>query len=394
MAQEKVLEYQLQAEIPLAFMRYLETRTDERVLEVVLVYNGVDRFDTVIEPTGMKTDPNIVTIDYNHKRVNTGAYLRNVRIEDNYKLEDGTTLEKALVGDIHIPKDSEMFFMDREGQKRSNGNLYEAVTKGQVRSVSVEFRPYKGKQITDTKTGITTYKEWDLLRLSLLDITPGQPYSGIKITRSLINNNNIMLDNIKQALEQGEITKEELRALVEDQNQEVETSQVIETPPVVEEILDNEQEKTEVPNEEERGIEIEVNDNPLAVDEELEPNPDTNQDGDISDEEMRSYYSNLKRIYSDPKMISDKMDEAMRMCGELKKRMDEMTAPKSEEDGVDVETQRERALNLDLDGIPEKKEESEQGSFRQLGEEDKPLDEEALREQELVRAYQKKHYNI
>jgi len=184
--------YTAQAEIPLVFVRYLEGRTNERVLEVVLVYSGVDRFDTIIEPRGMKTDPKVVVVDYNHKGVSTGAYLRNVRVEKNYKIENGEVLEEALVGEIHVPQDAEMFYHTREGEKKSNGNLHEAVTKGQVQSVSVEFRPYKGKQRTDIKTGITTFEEWDLIRLSLLDVAPGQPYSGIKITRSLIIDNNNM----------------------------------------------------------------------------------------------------------------------------------------------------------------------------------------------------------
>ena len=338
MTENKVLtqEYQVTAEIPLAFMRYLETRSDERVLEVVLVYNGVDRFDTIIEPTGMKTDPSVVTVDYNHCGVNTGAYLRNTRVETNYKLEDGTVLEQALVGDIHIPKDSEMFFMDKDGQKRSNGNLFEAVTKGQVRSVSVEFRPYQGKQITDTKSGITTYKEWDLLRLSLLDVTPGQPYSSIKITRSLINNNNMqtIIENIKTALTAGEISKEELRALLEP----------TETTPKSED-------EDGIPGQRDITIEPASAVAPAADSEETPPNADVNEDGEITDEEARSYIKEIKRMYSDPKMIQEKMGDLERMCGDLTTRMDGLTI--KDEDPEEVEAQRIRALNKDLNNVPD-----------------------------------------
>jgi hypothetical protein len=206
-------QYRVTAEIPIAFIRYLATRTDERILEVVLVYNGVDRWDTIIDPEGMRTAHSVVTVDYNHNDFDTGAYLRNTRIAENYELEDGTVLDKVLIGDIHIPKDSEMFHRNRNGEKVTAGNLHAAVTKGQVRSVSVEFKPYKGKQITDIKTGVTTFREWDLLRLSLLDVTPGQPYSGIKIVRSIINNPN-MLEQIKQALAEGKITEDELKSLI------------------------------------------------------------------------------------------------------------------------------------------------------------------------------------
>jgi hypothetical protein len=378
MTTEKQLEYQVQAEIPLAFMRYLETRTDERVLEVVLVYNGVDRFDTVIEPEGMRTDPNVVTVDYNHKGVNTGAYLRNVRVASNYKLDDGTVLEQALVGNIHIPKDSEMFFMDKEGQKRSNGNLFEAVTKGQVRSVSVEFRPYQGKQITDTKTGITTFREWDLIRLSLLDVTPGQPYSGIKITRSLINNQNNMenenqatenvaktidLEAVRSAVEAGTVTVEELATLTQDRDITVELEN--ETPPT----------ESETP---------------------VEPEADKNGDGEISEEEMRSYIKEIKRAFGDnPNMVNEKVAELERMYGELKQRMDETTNKPAEptEDQLDeAEAQRIRALNLS--NIPEKKSEQAGDGQRSLGEADgkEGVEEDVkAKEQEIALKNYRKH---
>lgn len=342
-------EYQVQAEIPLAFMRYLEKRTDERVLEVVLVYNGVDRFDTVIDPEGMRSDPNIVTVDYNHKQVNTGAYLRNVRIEDNYILEDGTTLERVLVGNVHIPKDSEMFYMTREGEKKSNGNLYEAVTKGQVRSVSVEFKPYKGKQITDTKTGITTFREWDLIRLSLLDVTPGQPYSGYKLIRSLINNNmSITIENIKLALDNGELQVEDVRALTAETS--VENRDI-----TIEKNTAEEQPTTPT-------------DKPTAPTE-----ADTNGDGEISDEEQRTYIKELKRAYPNPQELKskiDKIDELERMCGDISTKMSDISHATSQRelDEEEIEAQRIRALNKNLASIPDKVETRSSEKTSQLGE--------------------------
>jgi hypothetical protein len=178
------------ADIPVSFIRFLQQRTDERVLEIVVVYEGVDRWDTVIKPDGMRTDPKVVIVDYNHKGAATGAYVKNFRVVENYQLEDGTVLQKALIADLHVPKDAQMFYFD-SGIKKSNGNLYEAVNKGQVPAVSVEFKPYKGKQTTDIKTGITTFHEWDLICVSMLDIAPGQPYSGYKIVRSIKNNMNL-----------------------------------------------------------------------------------------------------------------------------------------------------------------------------------------------------------
>lgn len=178
-------------QIPLSFIRFFEKRGDERVLEVVIVYEGVDRWDTVIKPEGMRTDPKVVIVDYNHKGIATGAYVCNFRVIDEYNLSDGTILKRALIADLHIPRDAEMFYLEANGAKKSNGNLYDAVSKGQLPSVSVEFKPYKGRQTTDTRTGITTYHEWDLIYLSLLDKAPGQPYSGYKIIRSIKKNMNL-----------------------------------------------------------------------------------------------------------------------------------------------------------------------------------------------------------
>lgn len=195
----------LRTEIPKAFWRFIEEQ-DKRIIEVVLVFNGVDRFDTIIEPDGLRTDPSTVTIDYNHKRVNTGAYLTNLRTIENYEVEgvngQKQILKKALVGEIHIPKTAQLYFFDKDGNKRTNGSAYEAVSNGEIRSVSVDFRPVR--QSTNTKTGITTYKTWDLLSLSLLDVTPGQPYSGIKILRYLDttpqknNSNNVNLTTMSK----------------------------------------------------------------------------------------------------------------------------------------------------------------------------------------------------
>jgi hypothetical protein len=422
MTKESVLEkqYQVQAEIPLAFMRFLETRTDERVLEVVLVYNGVDRFDTVIEPTGMRTDPNVVTVDYNHKGVNTGAYLRNVRIEENYKIENGETLERALVGDIHIPKDSEMFYTTREGEKKSNGNLYEAVTKGQVRSVSVEFKPYLGKQITDTKTGITTFREWDLLRLSLLDVTPGQPYSGIKITRSLIQTNqpnmqrslnNLVKKDGKIAVITKEVETEENNTKttvatltyldgttedvtwqegedLEDENMPFEWVDVGEyvLSQIAKTTTSTEQATTDTTQRSESKIEIKVGE-PTGEGtdtapkegegEETPPAPaeaDQNGDGELSDSEVRSYIKELKRSYDSPAMISEKLGELERSFGEINERMNSMiTAGQTKTETDKSEAEMQRHYETTLSDIPNEAESQVSGDMkRQLDPAEKP----------------------
>lgn len=200
-----------QAEIGMSFIRFLQERADERVLEVVLVYNGVDRWDTIIDPTGMRTDTKVVTIDHNHNGVDTGAYLTNIRVVKDYVLEDGTVLEEALIGDVHVPKKAELFYYDGK-RKLSNGNFAQAIADGHIKSFSVEFKPYKGRQITDIKTGIVTFKEWDLIRLSALDVSPGQPYSGYKVIRKLVRT---MPQLIHEAI-QNKLSETDANATVEN----------------------------------------------------------------------------------------------------------------------------------------------------------------------------------
>jgi len=365
MTKEKVLNNivleSATADIPLVFLRYLESRTNERVLEVVLVYDGVDRFDTVIEPRGMKTDPSIVIVDYNHKRVSTGAFLRNVRVETNYKIQNGDVLKEALVGDIHIPEDSEMFYHNREGEKKTNGNLFEAVSKGQIQSVSVEFRPYKGKQKFDTRTGITTYQEWDLISLSLLDVAPGQPYSGIKITRSIINQNRMSIDEIKKAIANGEINMEDLKSLLSMESE----------------------------SEDENENEI-IKDTPPAE----TPEADQNGDGEISDEEMRSYVKEVKRAFGDnPAMVNERIDELKRQIEVIANPMSKEEPPaetppvetkrsqEEEKSDEDKELERLRSLNSiqNLENIPEVKESKVVNVARQFGDEEEMSKEENKR---------------
>lgn len=328
-------QYQIQAEIPLSFIRFFEGRVDERVLEVVLVYNGVDRFDTVIEPDGMKTDPKTVTVDYNHRGVATGAYLTDVRVVNNYELEDGQVLERALIGNIHIPKDSEMFYFDKSGAKRSNGNLYDTVSKGQIQSVSVEFKPYKNKQATDTKTGITTFREWDLLKLSLLDVTPGQPYSGIKIIRSLMQDNEttqtkLSLDAIKLAIENGDLKPEDVMALCEPARAETEI-----------EITSEGENKPE--GEGEKAPETASEETPAPADEEKP-----------KEEETKPAEDNSREVITSLSERMDKMQETLdRLCGSLEKQ-----TQRSAED-LEIQTKIDelniRKIENMLETAPEKK---------------------------------------
>lgn len=331
----------IQAEVPVAFLRYLETRTEERVLEAVLVYSGLDRWDTIIDPEGMSTDPSIVTIDYNHKGVDTGAYLKNTRVVKNYELSDGTVLEKALIGNIHIPKDAEMFYHDKDGAKRSNGNLYEAVTKGQVKSVSVEFKPYLDKTeevILENGKTIVRYKKWDLLRLSVLDVTPGQPYSGIKIIR-MSNQENINNNTVAP--------------------EEIETKATA---------VDVEESKEETINPEEESLEREIS---LEIESEEEnPDKETPKEEEEPTEDTRA--SEIEELRS----VITKLEERIAMLESYNKDRNEKRSEEeqpeskdeqpSEEEAEEAEAEQVRNLKPQVDDLPEKVEENLGSAVRQL----------------------------
>lgn len=199
-------------DIPLGFEIYFRGKQkgwvrngDELTRDVVIVYNGVDRWNTIIDPKGLRTDTSTVTVDYNHNRLHTGAYLDNFRVESQLEVPgvDGEpiVLNDVLIATMHIPKTAQMYYLEGR-RKRSNGSLYEAALRGELPAVSVDFKPVPWKdqksgkvmagEITDTKTGIVTYRYWDLSNVSLLDITPGQQFSGfVRMLR--INNVTAML---------------------------------------------------------------------------------------------------------------------------------------------------------------------------------------------------------
>lgn len=195
----------VQLQIPINFTRRIDT-AEEKVLEVVIVSDVVDRYDTIIKPEGMRTDPGVIVIAYNHRGVSTGAYLTNTRVIDDYEVEgiNGSTEKiRALVGEIRVPKTAEMFYFDQDGRKRSNGNLFEAVEAGHIRSVSINFRPVK--QSTDTRTGVTTYLTYDVVEISVLDVAPGQQYSGVKVIRGFLNESDRFEPTVEKRDNTGEI---------------------------------------------------------------------------------------------------------------------------------------------------------------------------------------------
>lgn len=226
----------------------LDDNTYELQREVVLVYNGIDRYDTIIEPRGMNTNPTTVTNDYNHNNVNTGAYFTDLEVKKDIEVQgigdEKVMLDEALTAIYHIPEFAELRYKVRgvneqgisyyTGAVASNGSLYEMAERDEIKAVSVGFRPVSVKNhITgeieagerlDKNTGITTYLHWDLINVSVLDTTPGQPFSGF--VRKLNIENNIMEN------------KEEVK-------KEVETTETVETTKVVETTEEVKTESTE-----------------------------------------------------------------------------------------------------------------------------------------------------
>jgi hypothetical protein len=167
------------SDLPIVFSRALG---DKRVVTVVLVSDKTDRFNTIINPGGCITDYRNVTVDFNHQGIESGAELKNKRIEA-VTLDDGSKV-RALVGDIYIYPTTRLAARDKNGREYEVMNAIEAIDNKWIKSVSVDFLPYK--QSTNTRTGVTTFTEWGLTCLSLLNIVPGQEDSFIiNITRKL-----------------------------------------------------------------------------------------------------------------------------------------------------------------------------------------------------------------
>lgn len=395
----------------------------EAVFEVVLVSNEWDRYNTKILPNGFVGLPSTTEVRYNHGGVDTGAYLENLREVENYQTGEiingqERILEWALVGEMHVPKTAEQRYRSKDGQVHSNGSLLEAMVTGKSKKVSVGFIPveahvYENDKITiydcrnlkqaqevreKEKQGVKiVYTKWDMPELSVLDTTSGQATSLVKQIRSLINNN---MSNNKRYLNTlvkyqdkfGVITKE-----IEEGDTIIQTITYLdssgedtvtfnkneddyEDKPVYAEVgeyLLSITKPTATISPESRDINIEKDPSKPSEntqgnnegDPKSDPEADTNKDGEISDEEMRSYIKEIKRSYNSPAMIKEKMDSLERMCGDLGKRMDDMVsaATQRKSDEEEIEAQRIRALNQNLAEIPDKIETRSSEKSSQLG---------------------------
>jgi hypothetical protein len=289
-----------------------------------------DHFTTFFEVDGLLTDVRKTNFDFRHNGLSTGAEGLKSYVVDDYPIEiDNKVLKvKARMLEVKVYTDSMLRIIDNSGKTVEDGNLLEALENGRIKTWSIEFRPVS--QGT-TRSGVTIYRTYHTPRISFLDVTQGIPDASIDGLRAFnvekINNMSITLENIKTALESGELNKDELRSLIEPA--------------------------------EKLGREINIEKGQEPSSEETPPDTneaDTNNDGDISDEEMRSYITKLKRAYSDPDEVKNKIDELERMFGEMKAKVDSKESEETQRkiDEEEKDAQRIRALNDNLKNAPEK----------------------------------------
>ena len=298
-----------------------------------------DHFKTLWSVKGMLTDVRVVNFDFRHNGINTGAKGERSWVIDDYEvhIDDKILKVPARMLSVRVYEDNYLYVKGNNGETLQDGNLLEAIENGRVFSWSVEFVPVRQAR---TESGLIEFLSYHTPNIAFLDITQGIPDAGNFTLRSFeqitpINNNmQITIDDIQTALTAGEISKEELRALLEP----------TETTPKSED-------EDGIPGQRDITIEPASAVAPVADSEPTAPEADANEDGEITDEEARSYIKEIKRMYSDPKMIQDKMGDLERMCGDLTTRMDGLTI--KDEDPEEVEAQRIRALNKTLSNVPD-----------------------------------------
>jgi hypothetical protein len=323
------------AEVPLAFARYLENREqDEKILEIVIVYNGVDRYDTIIEPTGMRTSASVVPSDLNHSGVHSGAYFKQeeFRVEKNYVTVDGNVLEEALIGKLHVPKGADLKYKDNNGVIRSAGNFYEEIEKAQrgeatqILAFSVTFRPVKQK--TNIRTGITTFTEWDLLSVSPLNTIPGQQHSSYKIIRGFINQENQFMERSLYYPEAGEyVVNEETQAIYKIKQVSSQDTETVDTKNIILE---------KIRGDGEQSIAFTVNTNDeiegycnitlkMLADIIFEQPINTNQSMSTTPtEEARNLADKENNLEIDVKVNTTNLDEALEKAEKLKRTLEEI----------------------------------------------------------------------
>ena len=340
-----------------------------------------DEFTTFWNVRGLLSDVTNVCFDFRHNNISTGAKGLRSWVVDDYEiqLDDKILKVPARMIQIKVYEDSRIRLKGKNGETIDDGSLLESLENGRIFTLSVQFSPKT--QSTSRKSGLTVFESYYTPYISFLDVAQGVPDAGKLTLRSflneekIINQNRMLIDEIKKAIANGEITTEDLKSLLsmESESEDENENEIIkDTPP------------TETPE------------------------PDQNGDGEISDEEMRSYVKDLKRAFGDnPAMVNDKIEEIKRQIEVISNPMKKEEAPaenteakppievtrsqEEEKSDEDKEIERLRSLNLiqNLENIPEVKESKVVNVARQFGDEEEGVKEEN-KEVEVKLTYKEK----
>jgi len=348
-----------------------------------------DHFKTLWSVKGMLTDVRVVKFDFRHNGINTGAKGERSWVIDDYEvhIDDKVLKVPARMLSVRVYEDNYLYVKGNNGETLQDGNLLEAIENGRVFSWSVEFIPVRQAR---TESGLVEFLSYHTPNIAFLDITQGIPDAGNFTMRSfeqiiLDNNNNMQTTNTRGlndlvtkdgrfAVVSKELEEESLTTVTLTYADDGSTEELSYTygdgselpfkwasigayiltqikPKAPTETTPKSEDEDGIPGQRDITIEPASAVAPAADSEETPPNADANEDGEITDEEARSYIKEIKRMYSDPKMIQEKMGDLERMCGDLTTRMDGLTI--KDEDPEEVEAQRIRALNANLSNVPE-----------------------------------------
>jgi hypothetical protein len=334
-----------------------------------------DHFTTLWEVDGFLTDVRKINFDFRHNGISTGAIGERSWKVDDYEIQIDDKILKvpARMLAVRVYEDNQIRIKGKNGETIEDGSLLTNIENGRVFTWSVEFKPVR--QMT-TRSGLTLFKTYHTPRISFLDVTQGIPDAGGFTLRSylednLINNQtnqpNMSLEQLQQALASGEITQEHLRSLLE--TEETKTPETDSATP--------ESQRSESKIEIKVGEAESESETPVGGEGET-PTPeeaDANKDGEISDEEMRSYIKEVKRAFGDkPGMINEKVAELERSFGEINERMNSMiTAGQTKTETDKSEAEMQRHYEATLSDIPNEAESQVSGDMkRQLDPAEKP----------------------
>ena len=185
----------LRSDLFLRLLDYQE-KEEKKVITVAIVSEREDSYRTIITPDGCLSPMESVPVDYNHNFISTGAWLKDIGVQDiDISLNGQIKKIKARVVEVHVPSTARMLKQNPDQTQPSidEGSLYDAVKTGRVRWVSIYFDPVDIERDYDEKGNVKreTYKTWRLNYLSLLDKKAGQDDAFFLDMRSKNVDNNI-----------------------------------------------------------------------------------------------------------------------------------------------------------------------------------------------------------